>query len=149
MGTTRISTDRQTWRGELRLARGVGGDLPVAVRADPVPGLRGDVFGYIFIFSDLRQQREVRAVRARLEQAIAQSHATPALGDVAMKLAHDFDDLLGAILPNASATIVQLGDATAEESTGTLLRELEAATRRAAELTAQLRGTASRAMLSS
>ena len=81
---TRLSSDRQTWRGELRLTRGAGaGDLPVAVRADPVPGLRGDVLGYIFIFSDLRQQREARAARARLEQAIAQSHAVPPLGEVA------------------------------------------------------------------
>ena len=85
----------------------------------------------------------------RLEQAIAQTHSTPPLGDVAIKLAQDFDDLLGAILSNASATIVQLGDATAEESTGKLLRELEAATRRAAELTAQLRGAASGTRLSS
>ncbi len=146
---TRVSSDRQTWRGELRLARGAGGDLPVAVRADPVPGLRGDVLGYIFIFSDLRQQREARAVRARLEQAIAQKHAVAPLGDVAMKLAQDFDDLLAAILSNASATIVQIGDTTGEESTGALLRELEAATRRAAELTSQLRGTATRDRLSS
>ncbi|MEO8333544.1 MAG: GAF domain-containing protein [bacterium] len=145
----RLSSDRQAWRGELRLARSAGGDLPVAVRADPVPGLRGDVLGYIFIFSDLRQQREARAVRARLEQAIAQSHAGPPLGDVAVKLTQDFDDLLSAILSNASATIVQFGDATGEESTATLLRELEVATRRAAELTAQIRGTASRNRLSS
>ncbi|MEO7997514.1 MAG: hypothetical protein ABI852_08720, partial [Gemmatimonadaceae bacterium] len=52
--------------------------------------------------------------------------------------------LLSAILANASAAIMQITDSTAEASTGMLLRELEGATRRAAELTAQILGTVAR-----
>jgi len=140
----RIGTDRQPWRGEVRLLHGVSGDMPVAVRADPVPGLRGDIVGYILIFTDLRQQREARAARARIERAIAESHVAAPLGGVAAMLTQDFDQLLSAILANASAAIMQITDSTAEASTGTLLRELEGATRRAAELTAQILGTVSR-----
>lgn len=140
----RIGTDRQPWRGEVRLLHGPSGDMPVAVRADPVPGLRGDIVGYILIFTDLRQQREARAARARIERAIAESHVAAPLGGVAAMLTQDFDRLLSAILANASAAIMQITDSTAEASTGALLRELEGATRRAAELTAQILGTVSR-----
>ncbi|MEP6763608.1 MAG: GAF domain-containing protein [Gemmatimonadaceae bacterium] len=140
----RVNIARQPWRGELRLTHGASGEIPVAVRADPVPGLRGDVLGYILIFTDLRQQREARAARARLERAIAESHVEAPLGPVAAMLTQDFDQLLSAILANASAAIMQITDSSAEASTGSLLRELEGATRRAAELTAQILGTVSR-----
>ncbi|MBV9880519.1 MAG: GAF domain-containing protein, partial [Gemmatirosa sp.] len=140
----RVSADRQPWRGELRLARGGGQDLPVAVRADPVPGLRGDVLGYILIFTDLREQREANAMRARLERAIAESHVEAPLGGVAAVVSQDFDRLLSAILANATAAMLQITDGSAESSAGVLLRELEAATRRAADLTTQLLGTVAR-----
>jgi chemotaxis family two-component system sensor kinase Cph1 len=144
----RIDSDRQPWRGELRLTHGANNEIPVAVRADPVPGLRGDVLGYILIFTDLRQQREARAVRARLERAIADTQVQAPLTGMAVMLTHDFDQLLAAILANASAAIMQIGDTAAEDSTGALLRELEGATRRAAELTAQILGTVSRNRIS-
>lgn len=140
----RINNGRQPWRGEVRLTHGASSEIPVAVRADPVPGLRGDVLGYILIFTDLRQQREARAVRARLERAIADTHVDAPLGGMAVMLSNDFDQLLSAILANASAAVMQIGDTSVEASTGVLLRELEGATRRAAELTAQILGTVSR-----
>ena len=141
----RLNVDRLPWRGELRLVRGMGAEVPVALRADPVPGLRGDVLGFIFIFTDLRHQREARVVRARLERAIADSHVRPPLGGVAAMMTQDFDDLLTAILANASAAIMQITDASAEDTAGDLLKELEAATRRAADITMQLRATVSTA----
>jgi PAS domain S-box-containing protein len=137
----RVSADRQPWRGELRLTRAPGAELPVAVRADPVPGLRGGVLGYILIFTDLRGQRETTAIRARLERAIAESHVEAPLGGVAAVISQDFDRLLSAILANATAAMTQIADGSTESSTGVLLRELEAATRRAADLTTQLLGT--------
>jgi PAS domain S-box-containing protein len=140
----RIGVERQPWRGEVRLTHGSNGDVPVAVRADPVPGLRGEIVGYILIFTDLRLQREARAARARLERAIAESGSGASLGGVAALLAQDFDKLLSAVLANASAAILQITETSAEASTGVLLRELESATRRAAELTAQILGSVSR-----
>ena len=67
------------------------------MRADPVPGLRGDVLGYILIFTDLRERREAFAIRARLERAIAESHVEAPLGGVAAVVSQDFDRLLSAI----------------------------------------------------
>jgi PAS domain S-box-containing protein len=145
----RLNADRQPWRGEMRFIRQGGGELPVAIRADPVPGLRGGVLGFIFIFTDLREQREARVVRARLERAIAESHVEPPLGGVAAMLTQDFNDLLGAVLANASAAIMQITDTSSEASTGALLKELEATTRRAADLTTQLLSTVSRGRRSS
>jgi hypothetical protein len=140
----RVNTDRQPWRGELRFTRFGAGDIPVAARIDPVPGLRGDLLGYILIFTDLREQREAGAVRARLEQSIAESRRTASLGGVAAVMSQDFDDLLSAILANASAAIMQIADGSAELHAGDLLRELETATRRAADLTSQILRTVSR-----
>lgn len=140
----RLNFERQPWRGELRLSHGPDGEVPVAIRADPVPGLRGGTLGYILLFTDLRQQREARAVRARLERAIAESHVGPPLAGVAVMLTQDFDQLLSAVLANASAAIMHITDTSLDASTSTLLHELEDATRRAAELTAQILGTVSR-----
>lgn len=140
----RIGSERQAWRGDLRLLHGGSGELPVAVRADPVPGLNGDIVGYILLFTDLRLQREARAARARFERTIAESQAGAPLGGVAEMLTQDFDQLLSAIMANASSAIMQITDSSAEASTGMLMQELERATRRAAELTAQILGTVSR-----
>lgn len=140
----RIGNERQPWRGDLRLLHGNSGELPVAVRADPVPGLHGDIVGYILLFTDLRLQREARAARARFERTIAEAQAGAPLGGVAAMLTQDFDQLLSAIMANASSAIMQITDSSAEASTGMLLQELEGATRRAAELTAQILGTVSR-----
>lgn len=140
----RITIDRQPWRGEVRLVNGVNGEVPVAVRADPVPGLRGEIVGYILLFTDLRFQREARDARLRLERAIAESGNGAPLGGVAVMLTQDFDKLLSAVMANASAAIMQITDTSAEASTSSLLRELEGATRRAAELTAQILGSVAR-----
>ncbi|MGV3707875.1 MAG: GAF domain-containing protein [Gemmatimonas sp.] len=140
----RISTDMLPWRGEMRIVNGPGGDIPVALRADPVPGLRGEAVGYIFIFTDLRQRRDTRAMRARIARTIAESQSSKPLGDMAAMMTQDFDHLLSAILSNASAAVMQISDSSTDASTGTLLRDLEGATRRAAELTSQIIGASTR-----
>ncbi len=140
----RVNADRQPWRGELRFTRVGAGDIPVAARVDPVPGLHGDLLGYILIFTDLREQREAGVIRARLERSIAESQRSASLGGVAAVMSQDFEKLLNAILSNASAAIMQIADGSLELHAGDLLRELESATRRAADLTSQILRTVSR-----
>ncbi|MFM9013422.1 MAG: hypothetical protein ACKORK_07475, partial [Gemmatimonadota bacterium] len=49
-----LLTDRRPWRGELRLmARGGEPGTPVALRADPIPGFDGGLFGVIIMLTDL------------------------------------------------------------------------------------------------
>lgn len=140
----RISVERKAWRGELQLLNSETAPIPVAVRADPVPGLRGESVGYILMFTDLRQQHELRESRARLERAISERPESTSLDGVASMLTQDFDRLLSAVMANARAAVIQTTDAFADSSTGALMDELEAATRRAAELTAQILGSVSR-----
>ena len=137
----RLRMDRQPWRGEVRLTRGTGQELPVAVRADPVPGLHGGMLGYVLLFTDLRAQRETGAVRSRLERALTVSHLHGQVGGARAGVTQQFDRLLGAILANSTAALGQLTDGSGTASTSALLRELEVTTRRAAELTAQLLAT--------
>ncbi|MEP7066904.1 MAG: GAF domain-containing protein [Gemmatimonadota bacterium] len=145
----RVNAECQPWRGELRFTRVGAADIPVAARVDPVPGLHGDVLGYILIFTDLREHREASEIRARLERAIAESHRAAPLGGVAAVMSQDFEKLLSAILANASAAVMQIADGSTEVHAGDLLRELESATRRAADLTAQILSTVSRTERSS
>ncbi len=140
----RLQVDRRPWRGEVRLTRGTGQELPVAVRGDPIPGLYGGMLGYILLFTDLRAQREAGALRSRLERALTVSHLHVQPGGVTAEVPQQFDRLLGAILANSTAAMAQMTDGSGSSTTGELLRELEATTRRAAELTAQLLGTVSR-----
>lgn len=139
----RIRVERKAWRGEVQLLNGTA-PIPLAVRADPVPGLRGESVGYILMFTDLRQQHELRESRARLERTISERNESAPLDGVASMLSQDFDRLLSAVMANARSAVVQTTDSFAESSTGALMAELEAATRRAAELTAQILGTVSR-----
>ena len=136
---------RRAWRGEMKLIRSQHSVLHVAMRGDPVPGLRGDVLGYIFLFTDIQRQREARALRARIERVIAESEVQIPFGGAAAVLRQDFEQLLSAIVANASAAMTQIADTSVEPATGALLEELEAATRRAADLTSQILGTLSRA----
>jgi light-regulated signal transduction histidine kinase (bacteriophytochrome) len=140
----RMRVDRQPWRGEMRLTRGTGQELPVAVRADPVPGLHGGMLGYILLFTDLRAHREAGAVRSRLERVLTTSRPQVQADGMTAGVTEQFNRLLGAILTNSTVAMAQLTDGSHTATTGELLRELEATTRRAAALTAQLLDAVSR-----
>ncbi|MFW5333300.1 ATP-binding protein [Hydrogenophaga sp. ZJX-1] len=98
---------------------------------DALGGLRHVVFTFVDITSLKRAQQQQQA----LEHQLAQSHKMEALGTLAGGVAHDFNNILAAILGNADLARQDLPPgAPARES----LHEISTAARRGRELVRQV-----------
>jgi PAS domain S-box-containing protein len=103
--------------------------------ADPMLAEDGSVAGAVYILSDVTE-------RKRLEEQLRHSQKMEALGRLASGIAHDFNNLLTAVSGNASLLLA----VTAEDDPDReLLRAIDQAAWRAAELTQQLLGFSRRA----
>jgi hypothetical protein len=123
----------QPWRGELNLARPRREPLPVGVRAEAVPGRDGSLLGFILTLTDLSDMRRTAEARRHLEAALRLNAQGP----------RPSDEVLGAILTNASLAAMDIADATGAPTVAPLLQELEASAQRATALYAQIRKFAS------
>jgi light-regulated signal transduction histidine kinase (bacteriophytochrome) len=131
-----LRRERQPWRGELTLAVSYLETLPVGVRADVVPGQAGTALGFILIFTDLTATRRVEAARRQLEESISRADGR---AGAFTQAAREPDEVIGAILANASVAAMEITDASSGPSVAELLAELEASTKRAAALYGQMR----------
>lgn len=127
-----VRAEQRAWRGETALLRPRGEPLPVSVRGEPVPARDGALLGFIFIFNDLSEHKRAEAARLRLESSLSRTgrgQGTP-----------DGQDVLGAIIANASLAAMDIADGGAGPVVAPLLQEVEAAATRAALLYARIRG---------
>ncbi len=132
--------ERQPWRGEWALRRDGAPPLPLAVRAECVPGRNGLSMGIIVALTDLRAVRRTAEARRALEDSLAEVGAMA--GGTAGGMAGSStagDSVVGAILTNASLAAMDIADAASGPTVAPLLDELEASARRATALYAQLR----------
>jgi PAS domain S-box-containing protein len=106
-----------------------GASFPVEYAASPIR--QGDVVrGAVITFSD-------RTQRNRLEEQLRQAQKMEAVGRLAGGIAHDFNNLLTAITGTAS---LLLATCPADDPNVELLRTIDKAAWRAADLTRQLLG---------
>lgn len=119
----------QPWRGEWAVRRDAGAPVPVSVRAEAVPARDGSLLGFIVTLADLSDHRRTAEARRHLEQALE----TTALGQ------RRADEVVSAILTNASLAAMDIADAAGGPPVAPLLQELEASAQRAAALYAQIR----------
>jgi len=120
----------QPWRGEWAVARRGETALPVAVRAEAVPGRDGELLGFIITLTDLSESRRTAEARRHLETTLEVSANTSPHADV----------VINAILTNASLAAMDIADAAGSPPVAPLLQELEASAQRATALYAQIRG---------
>ena len=123
-----LRTAHQPWRGELALTRTDGSALPVMVRAEVVPGRDGAVLGFILIAIDLSDSKRADAARQHLEQSLS-----------VVPLARESDQVVSAILTNASLAAMDITDGPGGPAVAPLLEELEVSTARATALYGQIR----------
>ncbi len=131
----------QAWRGELSLRRGDGTDaaLPVGLRIELVPGRDGQVLGYILVLSDLRDNHRADAARRHLEDALQQASRGGRTDSSAHTPGMPADQVINAILTNASLAAMDIADSSSGPRVAPLLEEVEASARRAAGLYARIR----------
>ena len=131
-----LLTDRRPWRGELRLmARGGEPGTPVALRADPIPGFDGGLFGVIIMLTDLTQRHAAEAARERLQRTIFSSQRPT---DEAPAVTPSVQALVSAIWANAGVAVSEIADSADVGSIAPLLHEVESATQHAVRLSALL-----------
>ncbi|MBL8329534.1 MAG: GAF domain-containing protein [Rubrivivax sp.] len=122
--------ERQPWRGEWALRREGQSALPVAVRAETVPGRDGRALGIIIAVTDLSNLKRTVAARRALEASLA---------SVGTAVGGPADVVVAAIVANASLAAMDIAEAGVGPPVAPLLQELESSARRAAALYAQVR----------
>ncbi len=118
----------RSWTGETDIVAKDGRHIPALVRADIIRDDQGRPVGIFGVFTDITKERQ----RAEEE---ARSSTLESLGMMAGSIAHDFRNLLGAMLANVS--LAQL-DATVSVPVKARLDGIERAVWRAKEVTEQL-----------
>jgi PAS domain-containing protein len=116
---------RQSWRGDGLLRR-LGATLPLAIRAEAVLGRDGTLVGYVVSFADQSDAQRAASARNHLERSLQ-----PA--------GRDADDIILAILTNASMAAMDIADGQQDASTAPQLNEVEQSAHRAARLYRRIR----------
>jgi len=97
--------------------------------------LPGDQPLLLSIFRDITERKRAEEERRTLEAQLQHAQKLESLGVLAGGIAHDFNNLLTSILGYASLGLMELPD---ESNAYPLLREIEKAAQRAADLTQQM-----------
>ncbi|MEO8524687.1 MAG: GAF domain-containing protein [Caldimonas sp.] len=134
-----VGEERRSWRGELALQVEGGNTLPVAVRAEVVAARDGSVLGFFVILVDLTDSRRVAEARRHLEQSLSEAFDKEPRLDARASVLNARDDLMGAILANASLAAMDIADGSSAPAAAPLLEELEESTRRATALFERIR----------
>ncbi|MBK7192096.1 MAG: PAS domain S-box protein [Myxococcales bacterium] len=115
-------------RHEFRLRHANGADVWVVMASTPLPPLDGRYAGALAMVTDVTE-------RHNLELKVQHSQKLESLGVLAGGVAHDFNNLLVGILGNAGLAMMQLRP---ESPVAPLLKAIETAALRAADLTRQM-----------
>ncbi|HEX7088189.1 MAG TPA: PAS domain-containing protein [Vicinamibacterales bacterium] len=110
-------------------------------RSAPVRGVDGDVAGYVAMVEDVTEWHETERARRDLEQQLQHAQKLESLGVLAGGIAHDFNNLLVGILGNANLALLDLPP---DSPVRALVRQIQAAAERSADLTRQLLAYAGR-----
>ena len=118
----------QAWSGEFEMRRKNGEIFPALVTNTPIYDEEGEIVGVVGVSSDLSE-------RKKLEVELRQAQKMEAVGRLAGGVAHDFNNLLTVIQLHTQLLLAGPGRDTLIAPD---LLEIQAASRRAAELTRQL-----------
>jgi len=114
----------------------IGGAVRWALcNAYPENDVLGGLRHVVFTFVDITALREVQQQQRTLEAQLAQSQKMEALGTLAGGVAHDFNNILAAILGNADLARQDLAPTSAARES---LHEISTAARRGRELVRQI-----------
>jgi two-component system cell cycle sensor histidine kinase/response regulator CckA len=113
-----------------------GHRVPIICSISPVRG-DGKIEGAVLVVRDLTEQRRAEEAERENEEALQQAQKLESIGVLAGGIAHDFNNLLTGIMGNAGLARRAIAAGRTEQA-AVLLRDVIAASERAADLTRQL-----------
>jgi PAS domain-containing protein len=122
-----LGQGHQSWRGLGLLRQLAGPSLPLAIRAEAVPGRDGRLVGFVLSFADQSEAERTAMARGQLERSLQ-----PA--------SQGADDIILSILNNASMAAMDIADGQHDESSAPQMQEVEESAHRAARLYRRIRG---------
>lgn len=137
------STGHQTQRTEYRLRRKDGTEVVVETQSSLIYR-DGQPFAIQGIARDITERKRAERERERLQAQLIQAQKMEAIGQLAGGVAHDFNNILTAILMHLN--LIQ-DDAQLPSEARTSLKDIEVEAKRAASLTRQLLMFSRRQML--
>ena len=125
----------EKWRGELEIKHRSGRLIPVEARQDAIKDEAGLILGVIALHRDISLRKNAEKERKALEGQLIHAQKMESIGTLAGGVAHDFNNLIHAISGYAQLLLLDKDETDADYQ---VLNEIEAATKRASELTRQL-----------
>lgn len=119
-----LAQERRAWRGELGIVMEDGAALHVGVRAEVVPARDGSVLGFFLIFNDLTQSLRAAAARRQLEQSLSEAKRSGLALDAQGGVTGATDEVMAAVLANASIAAMDITDGGAGPSVAAMLEEM-------------------------
>jgi len=139
-----VMDDGREWQGDLSLVSGDGRLVPVAIRADVIPRLDGTgALGFIVIVTNVSEARAADAARVRVRSAIEDVQRPLRQREIALDDRLDFERLLRALIEHATLTVMEVADEADSATVVPTLEDIEASTRRLADLARQMSAYAS------
>jgi two-component system, cell cycle sensor histidine kinase and response regulator CckA len=113
-----------------------GSLIPISSSVAPILS-DNSVVGAVMVVRDLTEQKQAEATERENEEALQQAQKLESIGVLAGGIAHDFNNLLTGIMGNAGLARRAIAAGKTQQAAG-LLRDVLAASERAADLTRQL-----------
>jgi len=131
----KIVEDGQEFFGEFVMKRSNGEVFPTENEIYTIRDAKGWNGGVVSVIRDISEQKKAEEEKVILQEQLLQAQKMESVGRLAGGVAHDFNNILQAILGYVELAISKTGDfsAVTEE-----LKEIRKATLRSADLTSQL-----------
>ncbi|MCS7210348.1 MAG: response regulator [Chloroherpetonaceae bacterium] len=124
---------------KTRLVSRNGAETPIVDSAAPIYSREGEVVGAVMVFYDLTLKGARQIEAEYVLQKLIQEQREDALRKIASGMAHNYNNILAAILGNLSLLQMEI-EKSSQSNVQTRLRRIEESAMRAAMLTSQLVG---------
>ena len=133
-----VMQDKRSWRGELELDAGNGHRVPLAIRADVIPRLDGQgALGRIVIVTNMSDGHAADAARDRVQSAIRDA-LRPIDRESAAQGSTAVEQLLEAVAAHARLAVMEVADEADAATVVPTLDDLEASTKRLADIAREI-----------
>ncbi len=125
----------RNWQGEVKMFKKDKTILDILLRAYAIQNPEGRILGLVGLHTDITSLKRAEEEQDRLQAQLAQAQKMELVGRLAGGVAHDFNNMLGAIL---GYTELLLEDTGLGQPHHAELKEIRKAAERSADLTRQL-----------